>query len=300
MVTVKARPKPTVRVQPARHVFIGETATLTCDIEGGGGWQYQWSKDDNPLSDAREKEYKISKAGQSHRGVYTCRGTQSTEPRYSQTSNAVTLTVSEVGSGGRDGRAGPADPEAGQRQDPAARRVPSVTPALPYPTGLVSHEPGWLAKTQGNGAVSRTTAASKSGKTTVASSALRHDPSDANSSPAVKRENAGKRREAGRPRSGTPNAAPGSLQRHVRLSKVTTLSQAVEEAERAELILKDPRPASCYLVEAEVADEVRAARVHTAEASPRTLRCWRCKRRGHKASQCRATEPAGNENGTPQ
>ncbi|KAI4901977.1 hypothetical protein NFI96_025060 [Prochilodus magdalenae] len=103
-------------------------------------------------------------------------------------------------------------------------------------------------------------------------SAQRHDPSNANSSPAIKRENAGKRREAG----------------------LTTLSQAVEEAERAELILKDPRPASCYLVEAEVADEVRAARVHTAEASPRTLRCWRCKRRGHKASQCRATEPAGN------
>ncbi|KAL7841345.1 hypothetical protein SRHO_G00250360 [Serrasalmus rhombeus] len=33
--------------------------------------------------------------------------------------------------------------------------------------------------------------------------------------------------------------APSSLQRHVRLSKVTSLSQVVEEAERAELILKD-------------------------------------------------------------
>ncbi|KAI4896860.1 hypothetical protein NFI96_031914, partial [Prochilodus magdalenae] len=89
--------KSTVKVQPARHVFIGETVTLTCDIEGGGGWQYQWSKDDNPLSDAREKkEYRISKAGQSHRGDYTCNGIQSTEPSYSQTSDAVTLTVSDV------------------------------------------------------------------------------------------------------------------------------------------------------------------------------------------------------------
>ncbi|KAL7841611.1 hypothetical protein SRHO_G00253020 [Serrasalmus rhombeus] len=43
--------------------------------------------------------------------------------------------------------------------------------------------------------------------------------------------------------------APGSLQRHVRLSKVTSLSQAVEEAERAELILKDVRPTACYQVE---------------------------------------------------
>ncbi|KAL7841338.1 hypothetical protein SRHO_G00250290 [Serrasalmus rhombeus] len=42
--------------------------------------------------------------------------------------------------------------------------------------------------------------------------------------------------------------APSSLQRHVRLSKVTSLSQAVEEAERAELILKDVRPATCYQV----------------------------------------------------
>ncbi|KAI4890101.1 hypothetical protein NFI96_026291 [Prochilodus magdalenae] len=95
VVTVKARPKSTVRVQPAVHVFIGETVTLACDIEGGGRWQYQWSKDNNPLSDAPEKEYIISKVNQSHSGVYTCRGTQSTKPRYSQTSDAVTLTVSE-------------------------------------------------------------------------------------------------------------------------------------------------------------------------------------------------------------
>ncbi|KAI4893843.1 hypothetical protein NFI96_032521, partial [Prochilodus magdalenae] len=92
--TVTERPRSTVKVQPARHVFIGETVTLTCDIEGGGGWQYQWSKDNKALSDAREKEYIISKADQSHKGAYTCRGTQSTEPSYSQTSDAVTLTVS--------------------------------------------------------------------------------------------------------------------------------------------------------------------------------------------------------------
>ncbi|KAI4884806.1 hypothetical protein NFI96_003751, partial [Prochilodus magdalenae] len=93
-ITVTARPKPTVKVQPAGHVFIGETVTLTCDIEGGGGWKYKWSKDNNPLSEARETEYIISKADQSHKGVYTCNGTQSTEPSYSQTSDAITLTVS--------------------------------------------------------------------------------------------------------------------------------------------------------------------------------------------------------------
>ncbi|KAI4894921.1 hypothetical protein NFI96_027600, partial [Prochilodus magdalenae] len=95
-ITVTARPKTTVRVHPAVHVFIGETATLTCDIEGGGVWQYQWYKDNNPLSAARgKKKYIISKTDQSHSGVYTCRGTQSTERCcYSQTSEAVRLTVS--------------------------------------------------------------------------------------------------------------------------------------------------------------------------------------------------------------
>ncbi|KAL7844430.1 hypothetical protein SRHO_G00229690 [Serrasalmus rhombeus] len=53
--------------------------------------------------------------------------------------------------------------------------------------------------------------------------------------------------------------APSSLQRHVRLSKVTSLSQAVEEAERAELILKDVRPAACFQVEVAEEDEPMTA-----------------------------------------
>ncbi|KAI4877393.1 hypothetical protein NFI96_029375, partial [Prochilodus magdalenae] len=96
-ITVTARPKPTVRVQPAVHVFIGETVTLTCDIEGGAGWQYQWSKDNKALSKAQWKKiYNTFTADQSYKGDYTCRGTQSTERCcYSQTSEAVRLTVSE-------------------------------------------------------------------------------------------------------------------------------------------------------------------------------------------------------------
>ena len=39
-----ARPEATVKIQPADRVFIGERVTLTCDIESGGGWNYQWYK----------------------------------------------------------------------------------------------------------------------------------------------------------------------------------------------------------------------------------------------------------------
>uniref|UniRef100_A0AAR2K392 Ig-like domain-containing protein n=1 Tax=Pygocentrus nattereri TaxID=42514 RepID=A0AAR2K392_PYGNA len=88
------RPKATVTIHPADPVFIGETVTLTCDIGSGHHWQYDWVKNSKPLSEAQQrKEYTISKVAASHRGVYTCKGRQSTQPRYSETSDAVTLTV---------------------------------------------------------------------------------------------------------------------------------------------------------------------------------------------------------------
>uniref|UniRef100_A0AAR2LYL4 Ig-like domain-containing protein n=1 Tax=Pygocentrus nattereri TaxID=42514 RepID=A0AAR2LYL4_PYGNA len=94
VITVTARPKATVTIHPANPVFIGETVTLTCHIGSGRHWQYDWFKDSKPLSEAqRRKEYTISYVAESHRGDYTCNGTQSTQPRYSETSDAVTLTV---------------------------------------------------------------------------------------------------------------------------------------------------------------------------------------------------------------
>ncbi|KAI4897982.1 hypothetical protein NFI96_031686, partial [Prochilodus magdalenae] len=88
------RPKATVKVQPADHVLMGERVTLTCEIESGDYWNYEWYKNNNLLSDAKRKEYEISNVGQDHAGVYTCKGTQSTGRIYTHTSAAVTLTVS--------------------------------------------------------------------------------------------------------------------------------------------------------------------------------------------------------------
>ncbi|KAL6456590.1 hypothetical protein MHYP_G00351340 [Metynnis hypsauchen] len=88
------RTKATVKVQPADHVFIRERVTLTCEIESGDDWNYEWYKNNNLLRDAQRKKYEISNVDQTHAGVYTCKGTQSTGRIYTHTSEAVTLTVS--------------------------------------------------------------------------------------------------------------------------------------------------------------------------------------------------------------
>ncbi|KAL7827575.1 hypothetical protein SRHO_G00332930 [Serrasalmus rhombeus] len=90
------RPKATVNVQPAGHVFIRERVTLTCGIESGDDWNYEWYTNNNLLRDAQRKKYEISNVDQTHAGDYTCKGTQSTGRIYTHTSAAVTLTVSAV------------------------------------------------------------------------------------------------------------------------------------------------------------------------------------------------------------
>ncbi len=88
------RPKPVVGVVPDRRVFRGETVTLTCDIQQTGDWRYSWYKDNKQDNRAgQNQKYIISSVDPSHGGVYSCRGTQSEAPTYSQMSDRVTLTV---------------------------------------------------------------------------------------------------------------------------------------------------------------------------------------------------------------
>ncbi len=86
------RPKPVVGVVPDRRVFRGETVTLTCDIQQTGDWEYNWYKDYTHVYSGQK--YIISSVDPSHEDVYSCRGTQSESPTYSQMSAGVTLTVS--------------------------------------------------------------------------------------------------------------------------------------------------------------------------------------------------------------
>ncbi|XP_053537681.1 B-cell receptor CD22 [Ictalurus punctatus] len=89
-------PKAVVSITPDTHVFIGETVTLRCDVQGGGDtqWTYSWYKNNNRLTDRTTQEFKIRSVLHVQHGVYTCRG-QSSDSQSSEISDAVTLTVSE-------------------------------------------------------------------------------------------------------------------------------------------------------------------------------------------------------------
>lgn len=95
------KPKALVSIQPDPHVYLGETVTLRCDIQGGGDteWTYSWHKNNNRLdseefiTDNAMQEFSIWLASDSDSGDYTCRG-QSNDSQSSELSDAVTLTVS--------------------------------------------------------------------------------------------------------------------------------------------------------------------------------------------------------------
>ncbi|XP_073712771.1 Fc receptor-like protein 5 [Misgurnus anguillicaudatus] len=93
-VTVQERPTPLLSVDPADHVFRGETVNLRCVINGGGvsSWQYSWYKD-SIIQQNKLQYYTIRSVIESNAGKYTCKGTEIRGPRYSHISNAVTLTV---------------------------------------------------------------------------------------------------------------------------------------------------------------------------------------------------------------
>ncbi|KAI5628787.1 Fc receptor-like protein 5, partial [Silurus asotus] len=96
IITAKARPKPVVKIHPAENVFIGENVTLTCDIQTEGPWKYHWYRNNEEISDAaRKRTYMIIDVKAFNKGAYRCDGSQSSDPKYTQSSDAVTLTVSE-------------------------------------------------------------------------------------------------------------------------------------------------------------------------------------------------------------
>ncbi|XP_062849701.1 hemicentin-1-like [Trichomycterus rosablanca] len=96
-VIVKERPKAAVTINPDNHVFIGETVTLTCNIENGGGvqiWSYSWNKEGSDQTVSNGQQYRISDVTENHAGKYTCTGTETGGSRSSHPSDAVLLTIS--------------------------------------------------------------------------------------------------------------------------------------------------------------------------------------------------------------
>uniref|UniRef100_A0A8C1MH63 Ig-like domain-containing protein n=1 Tax=Cyprinus carpio TaxID=7962 RepID=A0A8C1MH63_CYPCA len=88
------RPKPTVTIKPAQHVFRGDTVTLRCDIysEGVTSWSYSWYKEGSSSAFSDQQEHTLRSVTESDAGKYTCYGLKGS--RWSQKSDAVTLRVS--------------------------------------------------------------------------------------------------------------------------------------------------------------------------------------------------------------
>ncbi|KAI2648345.1 Fc receptor-like protein 5 [Labeo rohita] len=91
------RPKAKVTIKPAQHVFRGDTVTLRCDINGEGvtSWSYSWYKEVSASVFSYRQEHTFSSVTESDAGKYTCKGSETEGSRWSQMSDAVTLTVSD-------------------------------------------------------------------------------------------------------------------------------------------------------------------------------------------------------------
>ncbi|KAI5624579.1 Fc receptor-like protein 5 [Silurus asotus] len=97
-IKVTERPKPALFIKPDTQVFREETVTFRCEIqdERDTEWRYDWYKDDNTLyPNHTTQEFNISWVPDSSRGKYTCRGRRHSDHQISETSDPVTLTVSE-------------------------------------------------------------------------------------------------------------------------------------------------------------------------------------------------------------
>lgn len=81
------------------EIFSGESVLLRCHIEDGEDaedWKFSWYKRGfvgySQISD--EQEYNISPTAEADSGDYTCRGTRISDSQHSETSKAISLTVS--------------------------------------------------------------------------------------------------------------------------------------------------------------------------------------------------------------
>ncbi|XP_071233887.1 basement membrane-specific heparan sulfate proteoglycan core protein-like [Salvelinus alpinus] len=96
-INITERPVAVLTLQPNwTQIFIRETVTMRCDIQGGGDtdWQYEWYMNGYSVIPFNTKpEYRISPVYMYNSGSYTCEGVKGN--KFSKTSEAVKLTVSD-------------------------------------------------------------------------------------------------------------------------------------------------------------------------------------------------------------
>ncbi|KAK3567278.1 hypothetical protein QTP86_016087 [Hemibagrus guttatus] len=95
--TVSAKPKATVRVNPQSSVYTGDTVTLSCELQQGTGWVFQWYKNNQLLQNsAQENTLKVTEdnAGETE---YKCRAVRINNHYYyyyyTELSDPVKITV---------------------------------------------------------------------------------------------------------------------------------------------------------------------------------------------------------------
>ncbi|XP_053537428.1 leukocyte immunoglobulin-like receptor subfamily B member 3-like [Ictalurus punctatus] len=91
------RPKAVLTLQPDGQIFSGQEVTFTCEIRGHADteWMYNWNKDGVQISSYTESSKYSFTAVESLSAKYTCSGRRRSDSQTSETSNTVTLTVSE-------------------------------------------------------------------------------------------------------------------------------------------------------------------------------------------------------------
>ncbi len=89
-------PGSTLTVTPDSPVFTGETVNLKCVIESHSNWRYEWYKDSSEVSKSytvKENTLTIIRSTSSDAGQYTCKGHIEGRSVSSNTSSAVSLSV---------------------------------------------------------------------------------------------------------------------------------------------------------------------------------------------------------------
>ncbi|KAK3505797.1 hypothetical protein QTP70_019986, partial [Hemibagrus guttatus] len=103
--TVSAKPKATVRVNPQSSVYTGDTVTLSCELQQETGWEFHWYKNNQWLQNSeQENTLKVTEdnAGETE---YKCRARRRNDYThysdyydgyyYTELSDPVKITVRE-------------------------------------------------------------------------------------------------------------------------------------------------------------------------------------------------------------
>ncbi|XP_053089504.1 low affinity immunoglobulin gamma Fc region receptor II-b-like [Pangasianodon hypophthalmus] len=90
-------PKPVVSITPDTQMFRGETVTFRFDIQEGRDtkWTHGWYRDYTSYPSHTTQKFSISSAENDQHGKYTCTGRKRSDSQISETSDPVTLSVSE-------------------------------------------------------------------------------------------------------------------------------------------------------------------------------------------------------------